>query len=189
VIVLTKGRSGFLGLGAEEAMVRVRKLPSKEEERSLVILAEEILRKLLSLMKVPASIGVQESSLSQGVGGHSPVTLNITGEDLGILIGRRGQTLSSLQYLLYLMLGHQMKARVPLVIDVEGYRERRVEALRRLALHMAEQVSATGQSVTMEPMPASERRIIHLALQDYSGVTTESIGQGESRRVNILSQK
>ncbi len=188
VAVLTKGKAGFLGLGVEEARVRVTKLPP-ENERPPVIVAEEILRELLSLMKVSASIGVKESSLSGVVEGHSSVTLNITGEDLGILIGRRGQTLSSLQYLVYLMLSHRMKARVPLVVDVEDYRERRVEALRRLALHMAEQVSSTGQPVTLEPMPPSERRIIHLALQEYPGVTTESIGQGEGRKVAILFQK
>ena len=186
--VLTKGKAGFLGLGVEEARVRVTKLPS-ENERPPVIVAEEILRELLNLMKVSASIGVKESSLSGVVEGHSSVTLNITGENLGILIGRRGQTLSSLQYLVYLMLSHRMKARVPLVVDVEDYRERRVEALRRLALHMAERVSSTGQSVALEPMPPSERRIIHLALQDYPGVTTESIGQGEGRKVTILFQK
>jgi spoIIIJ-associated protein len=188
VTVLSEGRTGFLGLHAEQARVEVRKLPSKEE-RSPVNVAEEILGELLSLMKVSASIGVEESSSARGVEGQSPVTLNITGEDLGILIGRRGQTLSSLQYLVYLMLSHQMQARVPLVIDVERYRERREEALRRLALHMAEQVSSTGRSVTLEPMLAGERRIIHLALQDYSGVTTQSIGQGEGRKVTILSQK
>lgn len=188
VIVLQKGRSGFLGLGTEEARVRVSKLPS-EDGRPLVIEAEEILRKLLSLMKVPASIGVKESSIAREAGEQSAVTLNITGEDLGILIGRRGQTLSSLQYLVYLMVGRQTEARVPLVIDVERYRERRVESLRRLALHLAEQVSATGHSAILEPMSASERRIIHLALQDYPGVATQSIGQGEGRKVTILSQK
>jgi spoIIIJ-associated protein len=188
VTVLTKGKAGFLGLGVEEARVRVTKL-SPENERPPVIVAEEILRELLSLMKVSASIGVKESSLSGVVEGHSSVTLNITGENLGILIGRRGQTLSSLQYLVYLMLSHRMKVRVPLVVDVEDYRERRVEALHRLALHMAEQVSSTGHSMTLEPMLPSERRIIHLALQDYPGVTTESIGQGEGRKVAILFQK
>ena len=188
VTVLTKGKVGFLGLGGEEARVRVTKLPP-ENEQPPIIVAEEILRELLSLMKVPASIGVKESSESGVVEGHSSVTLNVTGENLGILIGRRGQTLSSLQYLVYLMLSHRMKVRVPLVVDVEDYRERRVEALRRLALHMAEQVSSTGQPVTLEPMPPSERRIIHLALQEYHGVTTESIGLGEGRKVTILSQK
>lgn len=188
VTVLTKGKVGFLGLGGEEAKVRVTKL-SRDNEQPPVIVAEEILRELLSLMKVPASIGVKESSESGVVEGHSSVTLNITGENLGILIGRRGQTLSSLQYLVYLMLSHRMKVRVPLVVDVEDYRERREEALRRLALHMAEQVSSTGQPVTLEPMPPSERRIIHLALQEYPGVTTESIGLGEGRKVTVLSQK
>ena len=188
VVVLSKGKSGFLGLGAEEARVRVSRRPS-EEEGPLTGLSEEILGKVLSLMKIPASVAVRESSSSSAVGGYSSVALNIIGDDLGILIGRRGQTLSSLQYLVYLMLSHQTKARVPLVIDVDGYRERRAEALRRLALHMSEQVSSTGQSVTLEPMSAGERRIIHLALQDNPGVSTQSIGEGEERRVTILSQK
>jgi len=188
VIVLKKGRSGFLGLGAEEARVKVRKLQS-EEVPSPVIMAEEILRKLLSLMKVSASVTVKESSLSETAERRTPITLNITGQDLGILIGRRGQTLASLQYLVYLVLSHQIKARVPLVVDVEGYRERRQESLHKLALNMAEQVRSTGRPFTLEPMPPGERRIIHLALKGQPGVTTQSVGEGENRRVIILSQK
>jgi spoIIIJ-associated protein len=188
VIVLQKGKTGFLGLGTEEARVMVRKLPAGDEQPP-VVEAEEILRKLLSLMKISADVSEGESSISRGVGGHAAISLHITGEDMGILIGRRGQTLSSLQYLLYLMVSHQMKGRVPVVIDVERYRERRMESLRRLALHMAEQVRSTGQSAILEPMPPGERRIIHLALQDYPGVATQSIGQGDGRKVTILSQK
>ena len=188
VIVLKKGRSGFLGLGAEEARVKVRKLQS-EEVPSPVIMAEEILRKLLSLMKVSASVTVKEPSLSETAERRTPITLNITGQDLGILIGRRGQTLASLQYLVYLVLSHQIKARVPLVVDVEGYRERRQESLHKLALNMAEQVRSTGRPFTLEPMPPGERRIIHLALKGQPGVTTQSVGEGENRRVIILSQK
>ena len=186
--VLKKGKLGFLGLGAEEARVRVTVLPSAEADRASVILAKEILQRLLELMKVSASVDVKES-LPAAMTGRSPIALDISGEELGILIGRRGQTLSSLQYVVYLMLSHQMKARVHVSIDVEGYRERRREALRNLALRMAERVKTTGHSVTLEPMPASERRIIHLALQDYPGVTTESIGEGEARKVTILCQR
>jgi spoIIIJ-associated protein len=189
VVILNKGKPGFLGIGAEEARVRVTQLPSEETDRSSVILAKEMLQRLLDLMKVAASVDSKESSSSAAMTGIAPIALDISGEDLGILIGRRGQTLSSLQYLVYLMVSHQMKARVHLSIDVEGYRERRREALRNLALRMAERVTATGHSVTLEPMSASERRIIHLALQDYPGVTTESVGEGESRKVTILRQQ
>jgi len=189
VVVLNKGKPGFLGIGAEEARVRVTELPSEEVDRSSVILAKEMLQGLLDLMKVSASVDLKEAFSSAAMTERASIALDISGEDLGILIGRRGQTLSSLQYLVYLMVSHQMKARVHLSIDVEGYRERRREALSNLALHMAERVKATGNSVTLEPMPASERRIIHLALQDYTGVTTQSVGEGESRKVTILRQQ
>ena len=189
VEILNKGKPGFLGFGAEEARVRVTKLPAEETDRASIILAKEILGRLLDLMKVPASVSVRESLLSGTTTGRVPIALDISGEDLGILIGRRGQTLSALQYLVYLMVSHQMKAQVHLSMDVEGYRERRQEALRNLALRMAERVKATGHSVTLEPMPARERRIIHLALQDYPDVTTHSIGEGEARKVTILAQR
>jgi spoIIIJ-associated protein len=184
VVVLKEGKPGFLGLGSEEATVRVLRRQSEEERQAAVILAKEVLERLLSLMKVSASIEEKEPSEE----GRALVLLEITGDDLGILIGRRGQTLSSLQYLLYLMVGHQLKAHVPVTIDVAGYRERRQEALRNLAWRMAERVMATGQPVPLEPMPASERRIIHLALQDYPGVITQSNGEGEDRKVTILKQ-
>ncbi len=184
VVVLKEGKPGFLGLGSEEATVRVLRRQSEEERQAAVILAKEVLERLLSLMKVSASIEEKEPPEE----GRALIFLEITGDDLGILIGRRGQTLSSLQYLLYLMVGHQLKARVPVTIDVAGYRERRQEALRNLAWRMAERVMATGQPVPLEPMPASERRIIHLALQDYPGVITQSNGEGEDRKVTILKQ-
>jgi len=183
IVVLKRGRVGFLGIGGEESIVRVTRSQSGEVTRAAVILSKEVLEKLLSLMSIPASVYVKEQPQS------GAISLDITGEDLGILIGRRGNTLYSLQYLVYLMVSNQMKARVPITIDVGGYRERRYEALKSLAIRMAERVKDTGQSVTMEPMPAGERRIIHLALQDYPGVITESIGEGEDRKVSILQRQ
>ena len=188
VVVLKKGRPGFLGLGGEEALVRVTRRQSEEIERAAVVVSKEVLEKLLSLMKVSASVGEKRPSLLAGSEGRAPIGLDITGEDLGILIGRRGNTLSSLQYLVYLIVSHQLKARVHVTIDVEGYRERRYEALKNLALRMAERVGDTGQPVTLEPMPANERRIIHLALRDYPEVMTESIGEGEARKVTIVKR-
>lgn len=188
VVVLKKGRPGFLGLGGEEAVVRVTRLQSEEMESAAVVVAKEVLEKLLSLMKVSASVGEKRPCFLEGEEGRAPVGLDITGEDLGILIGRRGNTLSSLQYLVYLIVSHQLKARVHVTIDVEGYRERRYEALKNLALRVAERVGDTGQPVTLEPMPANERRIIHLALRDYPEVMTESIGEGEARKVTIVKR-
>ncbi|UCG83105.1 MAG: single-stranded DNA-binding protein, partial [Dehalococcoidia bacterium] len=102
--------------------------------------------------------------------------------------GRRGETLSSLQYLVNLITSRHFKSRVGVVVDVEGYRQRRYESLRFLARRLADQVKNTGRSVTLEPMSAGERRVIHLELRDNPHVTTQSIGQGESRKVAILSK-
>jgi spoIIIJ-associated protein len=113
------------------------------------------------------------------------IVLNIHGDDLGILIGRRGYTLSCLQYMVRLIVGHQTKTWAPIVIDVEGYKQRRYRALQVFARDMAEQVKARGAPFALEPMPAYERRIVHLALADHPDVVTESIGQGEARRVVI----
>jgi len=181
VVVLKKGKTGFLGLGAEDSTVRVTvRPPEGAEQDDGVALAKEMLEKLLSLMKLSATVTEKQAPEGEG-----PVILDITGDDLGILIGRRGQTLFSLQHLVYLMVSHRLQSRVPVVIDVEGYRQRRQEALTRLALRTAESVEATGQPADLEPMPANERRIIHLALQDHEAVTTESVGEGESRKVTI----
>lgn len=185
VVVVKKGKARFLGLGSEETTIRVTRRQSEATVQEATTLAKEILEKLLSLMKISATVNEKEVASSEG---YAPIALDITGDDLGILIGRRGQTLFSLQHLVYLIVSHQLQARVPIIIDVEGYRERRQEALTRLAISIAESVAASGQSVDLEPMPANERRIIHLALQDHSVVTTESVGEGEARKVTIKKQ-
>lgn len=185
VVVVKKGKARFLGLGSEETTIRVTRRQSEATVQEAVTLAKDVLEKLLSLMKVSATVNEKETSSPEG---ETRIALDITGDDLGILIGRRGQTLFSLQHLIYLIVSHQMQARVPIIIDVEGYRERRQEALTRLAIGIAESVAASGQSVDLEPMPPNERRIIHLALQDHSVVTTESVGEGEARKVTIKKQ-
>jgi spoIIIJ-associated protein len=111
--------------------------------------------------------------------------LDVSGEDLGILIGRRGDTLASLQYLVNLIVGRKLKAKTAFGVDVEGYRRRREQSLKNLAIHMAERVKSNGQTVTLEPMPPNERRIVHLALAKDAAVITESIGEGENRKVVI----
>ncbi len=191
VTVVREGRAGILGLGAEEAVVRVTPLalaPKKESEIAEV--AKGVLERLLTLMGVAGSVVPQAPPFAEEAKEASvSVAFNVKGDDLGILIGRRGQTLACLQYIVRLIVGQQIKAQVPIVIDVEGYKQRRYQALQIFARQMAEQVKARGAPFKFEPMPAYERRIIHLALADYPDVITESIGQGEARRVVILPKE
>ena len=192
VTVVREGRTGILGLGAEEAVVRVKPLvpPAPKEESGIVETAEAILEKLLTLMGVAGSVVSQAQPIvEKGQEATASVALNIEGDDLGILIGRRGYTLSCLQYIVRLIVGQQTKIWVPIVIDVAGYKQRRYRTLQTFARNMAEQVKAREASLILEPMPADERRIIHLTLADHPDVITESIGQGEARRVVILPRE
>ena len=117
--------------------------------------------------------------------GMIQAVLDIEGEDLGLLIGRRGQTLASLQYLLNLIVAKKLGKRVAFGVDVDGYRRRREEALVSLAKRTASRVRQTGRSVTLEPMPPNERRIIHITLSEDPNVITVSIGEGEGRKVAV----
>ena len=186
--VVKEGKHGILGMGAEEARVRVRLLVGVPgEESNIAEAAKGVLETLLARMGVVASVVSQtKPPVEGGEEASSVITLDVTGDDLGILIGRRGQTLSSLQYIVRLIVAHQAKAWVPIVIDVEGYKQRRYGVLQALALRMAEQVKVKGSPFTLEPMPAYERRIIHITLADDPDVTTESIGEGEARKVVIM---
>ena len=185
VVVVKKGRGGLFGLGSEEVRVRVTPLGLfSSEDVDVGGMAKEILENLLSLAEISASVNLG----AKGSGDEAVISLDIEGEDLGILIGRRGETLSSLQYLVNLIVSRRLKSRVGVVVDVEGYRQRRYESLRLLARRLADQVRSTGRSVTLEPMTAGERRIIHLELRDDPYVTTQSIGEGEARKVAILSK-
>jgi spoIIIJ-associated protein len=188
--VLNKGRSGFLGMGAEEAVVRLTPLASPSQESNLPAAAKEALEEILKRMKLKAHVelrsDVQQDEAESDV---PPIALEVDGEDLGILIGRRGETLAALQYIMRLIVAHQQKARVPLTVDVEGYKQRRYGSLRELALRLAQKAVSTRQSMTLEPMPADERRIVHLALSVNPDVVTQSVGEGELRKVVIMPRK
>ena len=188
VTVLKEGRQGILGLGTEEAKVRVEVLPSMAKNESNVDeIAKGVLETLLNLMGMVVSVEpCAEPFVEEEGETTTPVTFDIKGDDLGILIGRRGQTLANLQYMVRLMVTYQTGTWVPITIDVEGYKQRRYKALQTLAWRMAEQVKVRGAPFTLEPMSAYERRIIHLALADHSDVTTQSTGEGEERKVVIL---
>ncbi len=161
-----------------------------ENESEITDAARDILETLLDLMEIPASVNlVHEALVESRAEAPSSITLNVEGDDLGILIGRRGQTLSCLQYLVRIIIGQQKKVWLPIVIDVEGYKQRRCNALQTMALRVAEQVTQRKDRFALEPMPAFDRRIIHLALVDHPDVTTESSGEGEARRVVIIPKE
>jgi spoIIIJ-associated protein len=113
----------------------------------------------------------------------------VEGNDLGVLIGPRGETLNALQHVSRLMTGHKLHQRPNFIVDVEGYRSRREKALARLADRMAKKVVARGKALNLEPMPPNERRIIHMTLRDHDEVFTQSRGEGDQRQVRILLKK
>jgi spoIIIJ-associated protein len=186
VTVLSEGKRGILGVGSEPAKVRVEMVA--EEKGDVTEVAKDVLEILLNKMGLVASVMPQVQPASDQEG-ETPVAFDIQGDDLGILIGRRGQTLACLQFVLRLIVGHQTKTWIPITVDVESYRHRRSEKLRALAWRLAEQVRTRRSPFTLEPMLAYERRIIHLALADHPDVTTESIGEGEARKVVIRPKK
>jgi spoIIIJ-associated protein len=188
ITVINAGKSGILGLGAEEARISVKLLKSGNvKDNSDVEIANNVLNNLLTRMGFNSTIEViyPESEINEE-GESNPVVFNIIGADMGILIGRRGQTLDALQYLVRLITSRETNSKTPILIDVENYKQRRYDDLRALALNIAEQVKSSRSSFRLEPMPAFERRIIHLTLANNPDVTTESTGEGEFRKVVIV---
>jgi len=200
VEVLSEGRSGILGIGAEEARVRVtvREEPKQEQaepgvstqtQEDIASSGKEVLEQILGYLGLETTVEAHSPSSYGMTEGQVSGVLDIQGPDLGILIGRRGKTLFALQYLVNLILSKRCRSRVKVFVDVEGYRRRRQDSLKALALRMADQVSSSGQKVTLEAMPPHERRIVHLTLQSHPQVVTESIGEGESRKVIIAPKR
>lgn len=155
-----------------------------EQEREAAI---AILTELLDKMRVRATVTAAVSE-SDEVTGRRVNMLSVTGEDLGVLIGPRGDTLDALQYISRLMVAHRLHRRAHFLVDVEGYRERREQALVRLAERMADKARQRQEPITLEPMPPYERRIIHMTLRNAEGVYTESTGEGDRRKVRIYPQ-
>lgn len=185
VEVLNEGRSGLFGIGGEPARVQVTPISMAEPEGDDVAYAQETLETLLDLMSVEATVTVRAPETPGDGAGLMKAVLDVEGEDLGLLIGRRGTTLASLQYLVNLMVSQRYRQNAPFAVDVEGYRRRREEALRSLAFRMADRVRSSGKRVTLEPMPPNERRIIHMTLAKDPTVATASVGEGDARKVAI----
>lgn len=217
--IITEGSRGVLGFGAENAqvklLVKLQPVPEPKPEPPRAVaepplalapapapepeedigeqtpeqVGREVLTELLKLMGIRASV---ESTIGYELadeGQPPPTILNITGDDLGILIGRRGETLRAIQYLVRLMVSHRLKHWTNLIVDVENYVVRRQRSLESLALRVAEQVARTGRSQALEPMPPYERRVVHVALRKHPEVATQSVGEGERRKVTIIPKQ
>jgi spoIIIJ-associated protein len=166
--------------------------PTKEAEAqpehdALLDRTESVVSKMLHLLNLQAQVSAHYGSTERD--GRHNIHVDIRGNDLSVLIGRRSETLSAFQYIASLIVGKEEQQFVQLTVDVEGYRDRREKQLVQMAQRMADQVSKSGRRQTLEPMPSAERRIIHIALRDHPDVKTESTGEEPYRKVMILPKK
>jgi len=210
VEVLDEGKKGLLGLGTRQARIALKiksdrgsqepeaevKLEEKPkalpqeseseeegEEPEEVSIARETVKIILEKMRVSADVSVK---LGEGDDNRiAPVLIDIEGNDLSFLIGRKAETINALQYITSLIVGRELGRWVPLQIDVQNYRKRREDELRKLARRIAEQVVGTGRKQALEPMPPNERRIVHIELKNNPNVETESVGEEPRRKVTI----
>ncbi|MBQ3003422.1 MAG: protein jag [Clostridia bacterium] len=174
--VLDEGKKGLFGIGATEAKVRVF-VPETPAIRAV-----EFLEKLIENMRLNASVEVVSET-------DEEVSLNVVGEGLGALIGRRGDVLDSVQYLATLSANLGRPGYYRVSVDAQGYRAKRAETLKGIAHRMAEKVLRYHRSFALDPMSAYERRIVHAACQEIEGVTTYSVGEGADRKIVISLEK
>ncbi|WP_408955304.1 RNA-binding cell elongation regulator Jag/EloR [Natroniella sp. ANB-PHB2] len=176
--VLEEAKSGFFGLfGKKDAKLEVIKKIDKAE------LAKEFLQEVIKQMDLELTITVVNKDSV-----NKTIVLDVTGDELGIIIGYRGKTLNSLQYLTNLAVNKGDSEYVRIVIDAEGYRERREKTLEKLALRMAKKAKKKKRKVLLDPMPAHERKVIHRVLQNKSGISTYSEGEEPYRKVVIVAE-
>ncbi len=173
--VIEEGSKGFLGLGSKDAVVKVTYSPDGEKR------AADFLNKIFEITNEDVTV---DSQIDGEV-----LKINLSGPDMGIVIGKRGETLDALQHLTSLVVNRGDKSFLKVSLDAENYREKRNVALEELAGKLANKAVRTGRNQTLEPMNAYERRIIHSALQDHESVTTYSVGQGVNRKVVIALKK
>ena len=147
---------------------------------------EAMVSKLLYQMGMQAQVSAHYGEPRED---RHPIMVDIRGNDLGVLIGHRGEILNAFQYIASLMVGKETQQFIQLIVDVEGHRDRRERQLRQLARRMADQVTKTGRKLSLEPMPAGERRVIHMELRDHPAVTTQSSGEEPHRKITILPKE
>lgn len=178
--VLDEGSSGFLGFNAKPAKIKAR---VKEEEKTIDVIAKEFLTDVFKAMNLPVVINIKYDEADKYL------DIELSGEDMGVLIGKRGQTLDSLQYLTSLVVNKGQEEYIRVKLDTENYRQRRKATLENLAKNIAFKVKRTKRPVSLEPMNPYERRIIHSALQNDRYVTTHSEGDEPFRRVVVTLKK
>ena len=171
--VVEEGSTGFLGIGAKPAVIKAGVKNSVEDN------VKEFLNNVFEAMKMVVVVNVKYDEEDQ------TVDVDLSGDDMGVLIGKRGQTLDSLQYLVSLVVNKESEGYIRVKVDTENYRERRKETLENLAKNIAYKVKRTKRPVSLEPMNPYERRIIHSALQNDRYVTTHSEGEEPFRRVVV----
>ena len=171
--ILEKGSNGFLGIGSRPAKIRARKIPETAER------AEQFLADVFDAMDLKVNITTEENKEE-----HT-MDIDLSGDDMGVLIGKRGQTLDSLQYLVSLVINKGEEEYIRVKVDTENYRQRRKDTLENLAKNISFKVRRTGRPVTLEPMNPYERRVIHSALQNDRYVETHSEGEEPFRKVVV----
>jgi len=214
VEVLDTGSKGLFGLGKSQVRVRltvngpddeevvetepadsepdpvpapVQEEKPQLEQDALLDLTESVISKLIYMMGLEAQISAHYDDMDRE--DRRYINVDVRGNDLSVLIGRRSETLNAFQYVASLMIGKEAKQFVQLMIDVEGFRARREKQLMQMAQRMADQVTKNGRRQSLEPMPSAERRIIHIALRDHPAVRTESTGDDPYRKVVILPKE
>jgi spoIIIJ-associated protein len=175
--VIEEGKAGILGFGAKPAIIKAR------VKATLVDNVKMFLNDVFAAMNIEVVVNVEYNEEEKSM------NINLVGDDMGMLIGKRGQTLDSLQYLVSLVVNKETEDYIRVKVDTENYRERRKATLENLAKNMAHKVKRIRRSVTLEPMNPYERRIIHAALQDDKYVSTHSEGDEPYRRVVITPKR
>lgn len=175
IIVVEEGKKGFLGFGSRTAKVIVRKKVNPVET------VEEFLKDVCEKMGVPVKIQIKQNGRN--------ILYELSGEKIALLIGKRGQTLNSIQYLAQLVINRESKEYLKVLLDAEGYRERRKQALIQLAERIAYKAVKIGKEIPLEPMPADERKTIHTALVSFKGIKTYSSGEDAKRHIIIAPIK
>ncbi len=175
--VIDEGSSGFLGIGSKPAVIKARVKSSVED------IAKDFLKEVFNAMKLTVVVDVKFDEVNNNM------DIDLSGDDMGVLIGKRGQTLDSLQYLVSLVVNKDVENYIRVKVDTENYRQRRKETLENLAKNIAYKVKRTKRPVSLEPMNPYERRIIHSALQNDKYVTTHSEGDEPFRHVVVVLKR
>ncbi|HSG43739.1 MAG TPA: RNA-binding cell elongation regulator Jag/EloR [Anaerolineales bacterium] len=172
---------------SQEEPAPVQEASSRMGQDPLLDLTESVISKLIHMMGLEAQVSAHYGDSDRE--DRRYINVDVRGNDLSVLIGRRSETLNAFQYVASLMIGKEAKQFVHLMVDVEGYRARREKQLIKMAERMADQVASNGRKQTLEPMTSAERRIIHIALRGHPAIYTESTGEDPYRKVMILPKE